>query len=296
MLSMKRAAAIAPYVVIATVVGVNVSAADTALDLTLKNQFSVGVSVRIGDKDFEVGKGAEKKLGMRAAKGSSLKWTAKPAKDSDKSLFVSCEGSSTVSDKGAVVVDKASAKCTSDDRSAAAKAGAGDNPAPKAASGDSPPAKSGSADKAAPKDNPAAKAGSKDKAASNDSPAPKSASDSSPAPKKDAANPQADKKPPENRTVTLKFKNQSSLHVTYEVWDNLSPVNAHENGGLDPGKTFSYDVVQNVNGNTDVIFKVTCYPANRQSNDIGEYHRPPGDVSIQDGKDFCQLSPRKIDR
>jgi hypothetical protein len=285
MLSMKRAAAIAPYVVIATVVGVNVSAADTALDLTLKNQFSVGVSVKIGDKDFEVGKGAEKKLGMRAAKGSSIKWTAKPAKDSDKSQFVSCEGSSTVSDKGAVVVDKASAKCTLDDR----------NPAPKAASGDSPPAKSGSADKAAPKDNPAAKAGSNDKAASNDSPA-KAASDSSPAPKKDAANSQADKKPPENRTVTLKFKNQSSLHVTYEVWDNLSPINAHENGGLDPGKTFSYDVVQTVNGNTDVIFKVTCYPANRQSNDIGQYHRPPGDVSIQDGKDFCQLSPRKIDR
>lgn len=117
-------------IAIATSLGITASHADTQLDLTLKSKFTIGITVRIDTREYEVGATSDKKTGTKGAKGSSIKWVAKPIRDSDKTQFVSCEGTATVTDKGDVVVDKASAKCQTDDHNAAAKSGAGNSQPP----------------------------------------------------------------------------------------------------------------------------------------------------------------------
>lgn len=135
---LKTAAASAGIVIIATILGAGVSAADTKGKLTevsLQNTLPVTVEVTFsGDEalkkisPYQSGGNGPARVVGKVPDGITIKWEAKPKNDQDKNQFTGCKGEKKVSGSTATIVVSTDS-CGKSSANAASKTGAGNTQA-----------------------------------------------------------------------------------------------------------------------------------------------------------------------
>jgi hypothetical protein len=135
-----KAVAAAGIIIIATIIGAGVSAAETpkakvtdkVTEVSLQNALKISVAVTFSGTEALQKKGSVSSVGDKAQvignvpDGTTIKWEAKPKTDQDKNMFTACKGEKKVSGLKDTIV-MSSDSCTK--ANAAAKTGTSDTQA-----------------------------------------------------------------------------------------------------------------------------------------------------------------------